>query len=175
MMVLAVAFIAVGGFLAIPSTAEAAGIASDTWYLFTWGGVGPDDPVSPFGASPAMPWEFTAPAIGATIIVTDMQLDIDQFELFDFGTSIGQTSAPAWTITACGSDPDVCLAHPLFSHGYFYVGAGNHSITMTHLQGTPGLGALRWEAGDKRVPAPAAAGLMALGLVGAALRRRRSS
>ncbi len=61
-------------------------------------GCSPADPAGPgcapssagnsvFGSAP--PWTFTAPAGGANLTVTDAFLRGDQFEIFDFGTSIG--------------------------------------------------------------------------------------
>lgn len=82
---------------------------------------------SVFGSLP--PWTFTAPAGGANLTVTDAFLKGDQFEIFDFGTSIGSTSIPA-TTGACGDDPFPCLADAGVSHGVFPMAAGAHSITI---------------------------------------------
>jgi hypothetical protein len=101
-------------------------------------GCSPADPAGPacspssaansvFGGAP--PWTFTAPSGGANLTVTDAFLRGDQFEIFDFGTSIGSTSIPA-TSGACGDDPDPCLADPGVSHGVFPMAAGAHSITI---------------------------------------------
>jgi hypothetical protein len=101
-------------------------------------GCSPADPTAPscgpssgansvFGGAP--PWTFTAPAGGANLTVTDAFQRGDQFEVFDFGTSIGSTSIPA-TTGACGDDPDPCVADPGVSHGVFPMTAGAHSITI---------------------------------------------
>ncbi|HEV7796875.1 MAG TPA: hypothetical protein VGO73_01870, partial [Pyrinomonadaceae bacterium] len=82
---------------------------------------------SVFGTAP--PWTFTAPAGGANLTVTDAFLRGDQFEVFDFGVSIGATSLPA-TTGDCGSDPDPCLADAGVSHRVFPMAAGPHSITI---------------------------------------------
>jgi len=126
------------------------------WIEFAFGGKGstatgcsPADPGGPgcapssagnsvFGGTP--PWTFNAPAGGATITVTDAFLRGDQFEVFDGGTSIGTTSAPA-TTGACGDDPDPCLADPQVSHGSFNVGPGPHSIKIVARASPFGTGA----------------------------------
>ncbi len=86
------------------------------------------------------PWTFTAPAGGATVSVTDAFLRGDRFEVFDFGTSIGVTSAPA-TSGDCGPDPDPCFADPLVSKGTFTVGPGPHSLTIKAVASPFGAGA----------------------------------
>lgn len=112
-------------------------------------GCSPADPLGPacapssggnsvFGSAP--PWTFTAPAGGANLTVTDAFLRGDQFEILDFGTSIGTTSIPA-TSGACGSDPVPCLADPGVSHGVFPMAAGPHSITIRAAASPFGAGA----------------------------------
>jgi hypothetical protein len=101
-------------------------------------GCSPADPTGPacapssggnsvFGSAP--PWTFTAPAGGANLTVTDAFLRGDQFEVLDFGASIGATSVPAAT-GDCLSNPDPCLADAGVSHGVFPMAAGPHSITI---------------------------------------------
>lgn len=115
------------------------------WIEFAFGATGssatgcsPADPAGPgctpssggnsvFGAAP--PWTFTASPDGATLTVTDAFLRGDRFEIFDFGASIGTTSAVG-TGGDCGDNPDPCLADPLVSHGIFPLGPGPHSITI---------------------------------------------
>jgi len=82
---------------------------------------------SVFGSLP--PWTFNAPSGGANLTVSDAFLRGDQFEIFDFGTSIGSTSVPS-TTGACGDNPDICVADPGVSHGVFPMAAGAHSITI---------------------------------------------
>lgn len=77
----------------------------------------------------APPWTFTAPAGGATLIVTDAFLMGDQFEIFDSGVSIGATSIPT-SFGDCLDDPDPCVADPLASHSFFLLAPGSHQITI---------------------------------------------
>lgn len=115
------------------------------WIEFAFFGAGtpavgcsPADPTGPacgpssggnssFGSAP--PWTFTAPAGGANLTVTDAFLRGDQFEVLDFGSSIGATSVPS-TTGDCGSDPAVCVTDAGVSHGVFPMAAGPHSITI---------------------------------------------
>jgi hypothetical protein len=78
------------------------------------------------------PWTFTAPAGGATLIVTDAFLSGDRFQIFDFGAAIGATSIPS-NGGDCGDDPDPCVADPLVSHGFFSLAPGPHKITIQML------------------------------------------
>ena len=48
---------------------------------------------TPADFAPAPPWTFLAP-FGALLQVTDAFLAGDRFQVFDFGVSIGLTSAP---------------------------------------------------------------------------------
>lgn len=61
--------------------------------------------------------------------VTDDFNPGDQFEVFDFGASIGMT-----TLVAQGSDvelgPEAAFNDPLRSSGSFFLAPGNHSITI---------------------------------------------
>jgi hypothetical protein len=82
---------------------------------------------SVFGGAP--PWTFTAPPGGVTLTVTDAFIRGDIFEIFDFGVSIGTTSAVD-TDGDCGDDPEPCLIDPLVSHGVFPLGPGPHEITI---------------------------------------------
>jgi len=88
----------------------------------------------------APPWNFTAPAGGATISVTDAFLVGDRFEVFDFGSSIGLTSVPS-TSGSCGDDPVPCMADPNASSGTFFLGPGAHSITFGVVDNPNGSGA----------------------------------
>jgi hypothetical protein len=62
------------------------------------------------------------------IIVTDAFALGDQFEVFDFGVSVGITSPPG--SGSCGDDPEPCLADPNASSGTFNLGPGPHSIEI---------------------------------------------
>src|SRR5205807_246059 len=81
-------------------------------------GCDPADPAGPFcipsSGTPtefldAPPWTFVAPAAGALLTVTDAFLAGDRFQVFDFGASLGLTSAPVGNAD-CGDDPIPCLA-----------------------------------------------------------------
>ena len=101
----------------------------------------------------------------------------DQFNVTDFGVSLGDTSVPN-TGSSCGNDITACLNNPAISKGMFALAAGPHAINGTviqsSIQGLPG-GAF---FDVTEVPAPAAlplfaSGLGALGLLG--WRRKRKS
>src|SRR5262245_7701913 len=102
-------------------------------------GCAPADPSGP-GCAPssagnsifvgAPPWTFTAPAAGVTLTVTDAFLTGDQFEIFDFGASIGLSSVVVPS-GDCGDDPVPCLANPATSSGVFQLAAGPHSLEIS--------------------------------------------
>jgi hypothetical protein len=73
------------------------------------------------------PWTFVAPPIGAVLFVTDAFLIGDEFEVFDFGSSIGTTSAAADS-GSCGDDPVFCYG--VASGASFTMAPGPHSITI---------------------------------------------
>ncbi len=79
----------------------------------------------------APPWTFAAPASGSVLTVTDAFESGDRFQIFDFGLSLGLTSAPGAMTVDCGDDPVVCLATTGVSHGMFGLAPGNHSISIT--------------------------------------------
>jgi hypothetical protein len=134
----------VGGLL-LASPAHAGPILTDIWYEFGFGAPGtsatgcfPADPAAdacvPSSGTPTTfidtpPWTFNAAAGGATLTVTDAFESGDQFEVLDFGVPLGFTSA-AGLGSDCGDDPVTCLADANFSHGFFLMAAGNHSITI---------------------------------------------
>jgi hypothetical protein len=118
---------------------------------------------SQFAGAPA--WTFVLGAGGGTFTVTDAFLRTDQFEVFDFGVSLGLTSVPGGS-DACGDNPVGCLLDPLASHRIFALGAGAHSITINHTVGTTG-GAAYFRADgavSAAVPEPATWTLIGLGL-----------
>ena len=123
---------------------------------------------------PAAPWTFTLGASGGTLVVTDAFLAGDQFEMFDFGSTLGLTSVPGGG--GCGNDITACLANPNVSKGSFLLGAGSHSITgILAASFSAGAGYLIVnEAVAPGVPEPATWALMIGGfaLAGAAIRRR---
>jgi hypothetical protein len=95
------------------------------WTLFDWGIVGEGQPIEePFTFSSSAP---------VVVKVTDVLCRGDQFEVFDFGVSIGTTSAVP--VQECDTepfvvDPDVAFGDPSFSHGSFVLRPGSHSITI---------------------------------------------
>jgi YVTN family beta-propeller protein len=108
----------------------------------------------------APPWTFTAPAAGATLVVTDMLEAGDRFQVYDFGGLVGTTSVPIGS-GDCGDDPVLCLADPNISKGSFLLGAGNHSITIFSLVDRLGSGYLQVSA----VPEPSTFALLTVGLL----------
>ena len=78
----------------------------------------------------APPWTFSGPA---SLLVLDLFLSGDQFQVFDNSVSLGLTSAPGVTIQ-CGQvligDIGCALADLDFSRGVYVFGPGNHSITI---------------------------------------------
>jgi hypothetical protein len=174
--------------IGLPSRSEAGVILFDTFLQFATSGVGlatgcqPADPNGPFcipssgtltDVLDAPPWTFTAPSVGATLIVTDVLLAGDRFEVFDFGTSLGLTSLPS-TASDCGDDPVVCLADPNISSRAFNLAAGNHEITIYSVTDGLATGYLTVNA----VPEPSTSTLLiaaALGIFALQRRRRRRS
>lgn len=156
-----------GSVLTLPANLGAGPITPGSFLEFGFSTAGvsatgctPADPAGPFcipsGGAPtsfldAPPWTFVAPAGGSLLTVTDAFQSGDRFEIFDFGASIGLTSAPA-TGADCGDDPFVCLATPGISFANFLLAAGNHSITVvpTDAPGGGGSGYL----GVNAVPEP---------------------
>src|SRR5882724_854782 len=130
-------------------------ISLGTWYQFSFEqsgtpakGCAPDDPtgafcIGSFGTPTsfldAPPWTFVAPVQGVTLSVVDVFLAGDRFEVFDFGSSLGLTSAPVAT-GDCGDDPAICLIDPDMSHAVLALGAGAHSITITPIAAPNGTG-----------------------------------
>jgi len=171
--------------IAFTTPANAGPIPFNTFLEFGFSSAGtpatgcdPADPDGPFcvpsGGTPtgfinAPPWTFLAPAQGAILTVTDAFSAGDRFQVFDFGASIGLTSAPAGSVN-CGSDPVLCLAAAGSSKGLFNLAAGNHSITITPTLAPDGGGAgyLRVDP----VPEPVTWALFGTGLVALGLFRR---
>jgi len=103
------------------STAGAAALVAGTWQSFGFAGTGWTATGSPFTVS--------SPT-AAIVTVTDAFCGGDRFTVSDGATELGTTSlvpvegCPGTNIT----DPDLALASPAYSHGFFAVGAGAHSI-----------------------------------------------
>lgn len=178
--------------IAVAPALSAGPILSDVWFEFgfTDAGVAATgcDPADPAGAfcipssgTPtefldAPPWTFAASAAGATLTVTDAFLSGDQFELFDFGASIGLTSPPAAAaLVDCGDDPEICLATAGMSSGSFVFAAGPHSITLIPVLSPEGGGAGYLRVTGAAIPEPGSLVLITLGLLGLfSLRLRRT-
>lgn len=132
--------------LAFTVPASAGPITLGTFHEFGFSTAGPPatgcdpaDPAGPFCISSsgtptdflnAPPWTFVASAVGAVLTVTDAFTAGDRFQVFDFGTSLGLTSASVGSAN-CGDDPVPCLATPGISKGTFVLATGNHSISIT--------------------------------------------
>ncbi len=165
---------------ALPMAANAAPVGVDTWYTFGFSGVGTDLQsgagftlgINPdASAAPEGPWTFTLTST-ATLFVLDLFLSIDQFEIFNFGSSLGLTSA-ATDGGGCSNDITCAIGNLDYSRGAFTLAAGDYSITGIQRQGIEGAGAFIIETAA--VPVPAAGVLLfgALGMLGA-VRLRKS-
>jgi len=117
--------------------------ADGTWFEFRFSTAGVDatgctsgtcvpSSGTPTSFAPSPPWTFTCASGGCILTVTDAFLNGDQFTVFDFGGSIGTTSAVAVS-GSCGSDPQVCLVSASSSSGVFNLAAGSHSLTIKPL------------------------------------------
>jgi len=177
----AATFVSALGFALITGTASASPIVIDQWYTFGFSGSGGDPLISGSGfilgirslAAPDPAWTFTCSST-CTLVVTDGFLAVDQFELFDSGSSLGSTSAPTGgSGHSCSNDEVACLADPLMSHGTFLLAAGDHTITGTHLIGVPGA-AFFIVTVPVSVPEPASLALIGVALLMVVGIRRRA-
>ena len=178
----AAAFVSAVGFALIAGTASASPIVIDQWYTFGFDGAGGEPLISGSGgftlgilslAAPDPAWTFSC-ASACTLVVTDGFLAVDQFELFDAGSSLGSTSAPTGGGGhSCSNDELACLADPLMSHGSFLLAAGDHTITGTHLIGVPGA-AFFIVTVPTSVPEPASLALIGVALLMVVGIRRRA-
>jgi len=167
--------------LATPSFAGP--ISLDVFYEFSFtdagvtaAGCSPDDPLGDFcipsSGTPtsfldAPPWTF-ASSVASVLTVTDAFQSGDQFEVFDFGTSLGLTSVPVAGID-CGDDPVPCLATPGISSRAFLLSSGAHSLTIVAtLSEGGGAGYLK----ASEVPEPLTCSLLAMGVMALGIHRR---
>jgi len=166
----------VAAVLALGAAPASAGpIAIDGgWYEFGFGGVGTFGgtgvgfvpTIPPSNIADDAPWTFSGEG---TFTVLDLFLSVDQFELFDFGVSLGLTSAPV-DGGACGGNIACAEGDARYSSLSVDLGAGDHSITIQHVAGAPGAAVFRV---DTPVPEPASALLLGAGLAGLVVRARR--
>ena len=75
--------------------------------------------------------------------VSDRNCYGDQFEVLDFGVSLGNTSFPGKPGVCRGPNRDAGLADPHMSSGSFIVSPGSHSITINTILGYGGRGHIR--------------------------------
>jgi hypothetical protein len=107
------------------------------------------------------------------LTVVDLQVSGDQFQIFDNGVSLGNTSTPVDFTSPCGQSISCSLADTDYSRGVFFLGAGTNVITMEYI-GVIGGGDVAFAVGTPAVPEPATWALMLAGIggLGAALRGR---
>ncbi|MFT3986169.1 VPLPA-CTERM sorting domain-containing protein [Aestuariivirga sp.] len=167
------------------AVASATAINTDTLYEFGFGGSGSSlvggtgyIPGTNPGTTPAPApsWDFTLTSPGQ-LFVTDLFNSGDVFEIFNFGSSLGETSA-ATTGSNCGTDVTCAVNDKNFSSAVYFLAIGTYSITGIAKLSPFGGGAGAFIVTTSAVPVPAAlpllaTGLGALGVVG--LRRRRKA
>ena len=160
-----------GLLLASVEATQADTVSIGTWYEFGFGDVDSAlvngstfvplvNPATTAAPDPA--WTFTL-TIPGTLFVTDAFLSGDQFEIFNYGASLGTTSVPMQG-SNCGDDLSCALADANFSSGTFPLAPGDYAITGSAILSpfAGGAGAFR----VSEVPLPAAAPLFLSMLAG---------
>lgn len=148
--------------------AGATPITVGPWYEFAFGGpgtalvngAGTSATVPASLTAPDPPWTFTLSTAG-TLTVLDLFISADQFEIFNFGLSLGLTSVPT-SGGACGGNIACALADLDYSRGIFNLAAGSYSITGLQTIGTPG--AAVFQVTTAAVPEPGTLLLFILGI-----------
>jgi hypothetical protein len=163
------------------------------WYEFSFTAVGVQAqgafPLDPLGLgvipssggnsqlAPAPAWTFNS-LVPVYVTVVDAFAEGDAFNVFDFGSSVGATSAVANTGNASGtSDPAVALGIPTLSRGFLFLPAGNHSLTFVPYQVVSNGAAYFKVSTSCPCPTPIPGSLLllgtgVLGLVGIGLRKK---
>lgn len=167
----------------VPQSASADPILLDQWYTFVFGGTGSSfasgtggtlgvNPASISAPDPS--WTFTLAQAGSLTVIDGFSSG-DQFQITNFGSAIGITSA-ASTGSDCSNDITACLNNAAMSQGTFNLAAGDYSISGTALTSPFGGGAAFFRVSSVAgVPEPGTWAMMLLGFgaMGFSLRRNR--